>query len=336
MLGEERLETETKREQAAAALLISGLQQRLLSSIEAFARTLRVHRKTMERHWAAAGAESEKTSEREGEVQLDLISVGVDSDDDRATLSEGELEAEEDAQIEAASPSEHGRNQDGNCPRATTARRDVSDRRKRTGADRMPASKSFWSGFGKTSARGSLPRGRLQPGHPLSGMRLAFIIFTEYDDTKRYVVQQLTDAIAATDRANQRIAVYHGPTPQAEREEIKRAFNTDPKRNAAAHPRGDGCGSRGSEPPDPLLEPLPPRRSLESEPDGAAKRTHRPQAPAERRGLLPLLRLPTARRRPDSSSLGSEDRDHQARTRKSLAGPRRSPRGHAQPGYPTP
>ena len=54
--------TETKRKQAAAALLVSGLQQRLLSSIEAFARTLRVHRKTMERHhWAASEAESEKT-----------------------------------------------------------------------------------------------------------------------------------------------------------------------------------------------------------------------------------------------------------------------------------
>ncbi len=49
---------------------------------------------------------------------------------------------------------------------------------------------------------------------------------------KRYVVQQISDAIAATDRANQRIAVYHGPTPQAEREEIKRAFNADPKKNA--------------------------------------------------------------------------------------------------------
>src|SRR2546427_3146935 len=42
-----RLRGETKRKQAAAGLLISGLQQRLLSSIEAFARTLRVHRQTV-------------------------------------------------------------------------------------------------------------------------------------------------------------------------------------------------------------------------------------------------------------------------------------------------
>ena len=45
--------TTTKRKQAAAGLLIIGLQQRLLSSIEAFARTLRVHRRTVQRQWEA-------------------------------------------------------------------------------------------------------------------------------------------------------------------------------------------------------------------------------------------------------------------------------------------
>ena len=57
------------------------------------------------------------------------------------------------------------------------------------------------------------------------------LIFTEYDDTKRYLQQQLTAAIDSTDRAGERIAIYHGPTPQAEREEIKRAFTTDPKKH---------------------------------------------------------------------------------------------------------
>ena len=39
------------RAQAAAGLLVVGLQQRLLSSVEAFARSLAVHRRTVERHW---------------------------------------------------------------------------------------------------------------------------------------------------------------------------------------------------------------------------------------------------------------------------------------------
>src|SRR5881409_1895914 len=55
-LREERLKGESKRKQAAAGLLITGLQQRLLSSIEAFARTLRVHRQTVQRQWQAQQA----------------------------------------------------------------------------------------------------------------------------------------------------------------------------------------------------------------------------------------------------------------------------------------
>src|SRR5262249_40173481 len=50
-LREDRLKSATRRAQAAAGLLVTGLQQRLLSSIEAFSRTLRVHRKTVQRHW---------------------------------------------------------------------------------------------------------------------------------------------------------------------------------------------------------------------------------------------------------------------------------------------
>ena len=58
-LREERLKHATKRTQAAAGLLITGLQQRLLSSIEAFARTLRVHRRTVQRQWETMQAEAE-------------------------------------------------------------------------------------------------------------------------------------------------------------------------------------------------------------------------------------------------------------------------------------
>ena len=46
---EERFASTTRRAQAAAGLLVVGLQQRLLSSIEAFARSLKVHRSTVER-----------------------------------------------------------------------------------------------------------------------------------------------------------------------------------------------------------------------------------------------------------------------------------------------
>ena len=72
---------------------------------------------------------------------------------------------------------------------------------------------------------------RTQPDSPAKWNETRVIIFTEYDDTKRYLEQQLRAAIESTDRAALRIRVYHGPTPQAEREEIKRAFNADPKKH---------------------------------------------------------------------------------------------------------
>ena len=292
-LREERLKSETKRKQAAAALLISGLQQRLLSSIEAFARTLG----STARRWSGTGPwpgrDASKTAERQGEVQLDLISEGVDSDDDRATLSEEELQAEEDAQIEAASRAARAETRTAIARERAAPRRD--DRIAEANRGRPDARIQNAPGLDPAEpVPGPAPSGATSSGPPARWNETRVLIFTEYDDTKRYLVQQLSDAIAATDRASQRIAVYHGPTPQAEREEIKRAFNTDPKKNRASDPHRDRRRSRRSESPDPLLEPLPFRRAVESQPDGAAQRTHRPQAPAEGRGLLPLLRLPPA------------------------------------------
>ncbi len=69
-----------------------------------------------------------------------------------------------------------------------------------------------------------------KPGARWNDIRVIF--FTEYDDTKRYLHEQLSAAIEGSDRAGQRIAIYHGPTPPDEREEIKRSFNKPP----AEHP----------------------------------------------------------------------------------------------------
>jgi superfamily II DNA/RNA helicase len=60
---------------------------------------------------------------------------------------------------------------------------------------------------------------------------LRAIIFTEWEDTRRYLHQQLNAAIMDSDRAERRIAVFHGPTPPDEREEIKTAFNTEPEQH---------------------------------------------------------------------------------------------------------
>lgn len=88
MLREQRLTGESRRTQTAAGLLICGLQQRLLSSIEAFARTLRVHRHTVQKQWDQAQAQAGAKR-----VRAELLAEAVGSGDERASLSEEELAA---------------------------------------------------------------------------------------------------------------------------------------------------------------------------------------------------------------------------------------------------
>jgi SNF2 family DNA or RNA helicase len=66
------------------------------------------------------------------------------------------------------------------------------------------------------------------------------LIFTEYEDTRRWVERLLREAVAHTERAEERIAIFSGATPEKpsetrsgkSREEIKLAFNAPP----ADHP----------------------------------------------------------------------------------------------------
>ncbi len=96
---EERFATTSNRTQAAAGLLVVGLQQRLLSSIEAFARSLQVHRRTVERQWGQAEAQAESAA-AEVAAQADLFVRAADADDERAEWTGEDLEADEAAEIE--------------------------------------------------------------------------------------------------------------------------------------------------------------------------------------------------------------------------------------------
>jgi len=86
---EERLKDAMRSVQNAAALVITSLQKRLLSSIEAFARTLAVHRRSVESKAVPT------------EPQLLMETPGAD--DERSDRPEDELTQEEDSAMEAAS-----------------------------------------------------------------------------------------------------------------------------------------------------------------------------------------------------------------------------------------
>lgn len=97
---EERFRGSSAKARASAGLLVVGLQQRLLSSIEAFARSLQVHRKTVERQWEKA----QETNQLESTPEYDapLLTSAPGAGDEQGEWTAEELEAEESAQIEAA------------------------------------------------------------------------------------------------------------------------------------------------------------------------------------------------------------------------------------------
>lgn len=224
-----RLADATKRQQNEGMLLISGLQQRLLSSMEAFARTLSVHRRTMERVWQKDAALLKPTPSPSSQVSL--LVDGLDSDDDRAQLAETDLQALEDASITTTTEQTAGDSLKANVAREKELLSQMASVAEQ--------------GRGRPDARirhliawireNMCPGARLpgeqssQNGAPWTDLRL--LIFTEYEDTKRYLVNMLQAAIAGTSRDGQRIEVFHGPTPPEKREAIKRAFMEHPSKN---------------------------------------------------------------------------------------------------------
>jgi superfamily II DNA or RNA helicase len=225
-LRAERFRNERKSVQNAAALITISLQKRLLSSVEAFARTLAVHRRSAEKQEEAKGEAVELD-------QLTLLKAPPDRDDDRAELDDEQITAEEDAQMEAAS----------RMASAQTATPEELKRRERQNLDEMTRIAEESRGLPDPRVEKLIewirmnlcpdlpgPGARSPAGRPRwNGRRV--LIFTEYTDTKRYLEQQLRAAIEGTDRAEERLATFTGGMGEERREEIKRAFNRDPRRH---------------------------------------------------------------------------------------------------------
>jgi len=232
---EHRFASTTRRAQAAAGLLVVGLQQRLLSSIEAFARSLKVHRATVEKQWEKGRTSSDESTKSEEEP--DLLTTPPDADDERGELTPEELEAEENAEIESVTATA-----ESDAPR--DAATEVLWREEQSILDRMQevAEKSRYTPDAKTLhlvdwIRKNLcpdlpPFGQTPRGAPPKWNNRRVLIFTENrEGTKRYLKTVFEEAIAGTDRADERIEVIDGLTNGARRKEIQRRFNTDPAKD---------------------------------------------------------------------------------------------------------
>ena len=228
---EERFAGESNRTQASAGLLVVGLQQRLLSSIEAFARSLETHRKTVERQWAQAEENAEKELTQEQAEHLLLQLPGADEE---SAQSEEDIEVQDREAFEVVTDAVE-------AVADRSAESVVQRERERVLLDRMQeiAAKARNRPDGKDRALIAWIRANMCPDMPEYGKAAKgpaakwndrrVLIFTESrEGTKRHLVEILGQAIANTEDAEERIAVITGMTSGETRKEIQRRFNTNP------------------------------------------------------------------------------------------------------------
>ncbi|MDR1011563.1 MAG: DISARM system SNF2-like helicase DrmD [Opitutaceae bacterium] len=241
----DRFASSTKREQTQSALILSTLQQRLFSSIEAFHRTLGAHRRAMERAWGA-GKSAGSTAHRPTLASDDInsLTAGFDGDDERSQLLPNQKEPEAAEQMESEAADAFAAFTESTI--FDTASSSSIAAQERTLLDEMArlAEQYRYKPDARIAHLVDWLRKNACPGIRLPGPNsetpsamatkwsdLRVIIFTEYEDTARYLRQQLTAAIAGTDQAESRIETFHGPTSPEKREALKRAFNEPPARH---------------------------------------------------------------------------------------------------------
>jgi superfamily II DNA or RNA helicase len=233
---EERFTSTSRRAQAAAGLLVVGLQQRLLSSIEAFARSLKVHRATVERQWVKGQTAEVETVSSNGKDAHLFVSV-PDADDERGEWTSEELDAEESAQIEAAtSAAEAESPRDSNAEMLWLQEQALLDKMQAIAekARYLPDAKvqRLIEWIQKNMCHDLPPTGKQAKGPHAAWNNRRVLIFTENrEGTKRYLKSILEQAIEGTDRADERIEVIDGLTSSTRRKEIQRRFNTDPAKD---------------------------------------------------------------------------------------------------------
>ncbi|MEZ4364024.1 MAG: DISARM system SNF2-like helicase DrmD [Kofleriaceae bacterium] len=203
-----------KPERGRGRLVFVNLQKRLLSSVEAFRRTLEVHAESL-----AAGRARTALQLSLGEPADDDEGAG----DDEYGADDDTLEAASAAQVDAASrllQSPEGRARELlSTMRALAAQH-------ATGPDAKVTALLDW--IRAHQCPGVRLGGAAGKGAQLRWSDRRVLLFTEYGDTKRYLLQLLGAALDGTHLADERILQLHGGMSEDQREEVQRAFNGPP------------------------------------------------------------------------------------------------------------
>ena len=227
-----RFASSSSKARAAAGLLIVGLQQRLLSSIEAFARSLKVHRETALRHWEKSHGTTAPPATKDYEPGLYTKSPGAD--DERSEWTDSEIEAEEAEQTKLLTTASETRSEiDASLwaqeQRLLDRMQEIAERTRH-----LPDAKTHclidW--IRERQCPALPPFGEKPTGDAPQWNTRRVLIFTENrQGTKRYLKTILDQATEYTDQAEERIAVIDGLVGGAHRKEIQRRFNTDPAKD---------------------------------------------------------------------------------------------------------
>ena len=230
---EKRLASETRSKQTAGALVIGGLQKRLLSSVEAFARTLAVHRKSVERMIEEERKAEELSQDRIADfgemttgIDLDSTDIEGDTTEDEAQSDQAEFELNERMEKATEASSDASRSEKRLALQYEL--RLVDDMREIAEAGRYDPDPRI-DKIVEWIAENMCPGLRAKDSTSPKWNERRVLIFTEYEDTRRYLERCLREAIAHTDKAEERIATFTGMTSPQRREEIKHTFNTEPK-----------------------------------------------------------------------------------------------------------
>lgn len=191
-------------------LAFSVLQQRLLSSTEAFWKTLTRHRRKAERALERAEEQARLSDDDDSE----------DDDEDEMVLFERETMSRAADSLETASNSSMARGLLAKLSELADASRREPDQR----VIRLLE----W--IADNQCHAMRPDADEKADRSWTDTRV--IIFTEFDDTLRWLKGILDGKASGTDRGNERIRIYRGSTSREERENLKAAFNAPP----AEHP----------------------------------------------------------------------------------------------------
>jgi superfamily II DNA or RNA helicase len=221
-LREQRYNDASRRSRAAAGLLVVGLQQRLLSSIEAFARSLEVHRRTVAKHQNAVAGKQARGDETAAVSQGELFISTPDADDEPGV--EETADADDNVLVASLSagdaPSSAEHDLLGQMEKVANAHRHKPDAKVRALLEWIQEHQCpGLAEYGKAPMAATPP----------AWTNTRVLIFTESrEGTKRYLQEVLEQAIVGTDRAEERIATITGLTSGPTRAEVQRRFNTDP------------------------------------------------------------------------------------------------------------